>query len=93
MTPSFEAFQKFFEFTGALAVVTGAMAWWRRGSDEEDEMVSNAADTVLDALSDADTVSKIGCVTDRNLRDQLTIEEAIEMNKERELRRFGWKRN
>jgi len=93
MTPSLEAFQKFFEFTGALAVVTGAMAWWRRGSDEEDEMVSNAADTVLGALSDADTVSKIGCVTDRNLRDQLTVEEAIEMNKERELRRFGWKRN
>lgn len=89
----YDIIDKCVEFASATAVLAGAFAWWRKGSDEEDEMVSNAADTVLGALSDADTVSKIGCVTDRNLRDQLTIEEAIEMNKERELRRFGWKRN
>lgn len=80
---------KLFEITGALAVLSGACAWWRRGSDEEDAAVSEAADTVLGALSDADTVRKIDCVTDRNLRDQLTVQEAIELNRERELRRMG----
>jgi len=93
MTPNFEAVSKLFEFTGALSVVTGAMAWWRKGSQDEDEMVSQAADTVIGALSDADTVGKIDTLTTRNLRDQVTVEEAMEMNSERELRRFGWKRN
>ena len=93
MTPNFEAVSRLFEFMGALSVVTGAMAWWRKGSQDEDEMVSQAADTVIGALSDADTVGKIDIITSRNLRDQVTVEEAMEMNSERELRRFGWKRN
>lgn len=93
MTPNLEAVSRFFEFMGALSVVTGAMAWWRKDSPDEDEMVSKAADTVISALSDADTVGKIDIITNRNLRDQLTVEQAMEINTERELRRFGWKRN
>lgn len=89
MTPTVEALSKLFEFTGALSILAGGMAWWRKGSTAEDETVSAAADTVLDALSDADTVRKIDCLTDRNLRDQLTIEQAMELDRERELRRFG----
>lgn len=58
MTPTADLLQKVFELTGALSVLTGAMAWWRKGSTAEDEMVSAAADTVLDALSDADTIAK-----------------------------------
>jgi hypothetical protein len=88
MTPNLEILHRFFEITGALAVATGGMAWWRKGSAEEDQVVSTANDTVLDALSDADTVSKIDCLTNRNLREQLTVGEAIEMDKERQLRRF-----
>lgn len=89
MTPTAELLQKVFELSGALSVLSGAMAWWRKGSAEEDEMVSAAADTLLDALSDADTVGKIGCVTGSDLRSQLTVEQAIEMDRERTLRRFG----
>jgi hypothetical protein len=93
MIPNTETLHRLFEFTGALAVVTGAMAWWRRGSEEEDATVSEAADTVLSALSDADTVNKIDYLTDKNLRDQVTLEQAVEMNEERNLRRWGWGRN
>lgn len=89
MIPVHETMQKLFEITGALAVLAGTMAWWRKGSDEEDAAVSEAADVVLNGLSDADTVNKIGCVTNKNLRDQLSIAEAIELNRERELRRMG----
>lgn len=89
MIPIHETMQKLFEITGALAVLSGAMAWWRRGSAEEDAVMSEAADVVLDGLSDADAVNKIGCVTGKDLRDQLTIEEAIELDRERNLRRFG----
>lgn len=89
MTPGIEALHKFFEFTGALSVLAGAMAWWRKGSVDEDKVVSEAADIVLGTLSDADTVSKVDLHTAKNLRDQLTIEEAIELNRERELRRFS----
>ncbi len=86
--PQHEVIQRFFEFTGALAVITSAMAWWRKDSPADDAMVSEAADVVLGTLSDADTVSKVDLHTAKNLRDQLTIEEAIELNRERELRRF-----
>lgn len=89
MTPQLETLQKLFEFTGALSLLIHGFAWWRKGGAEEDAMVSEAADTVLDALSDADTVNRIDCLTDRNIREQLTIEQAIELDRERELRRFG----
>lgn len=89
MTPNLDVHGKLFEIIGALSVLAGAMAWWRRGSQDEDTVLAEAADTVLDGLSDADTVRKIGCVTDRNLRDQLTVEEAMELDRERQLRRFG----
>lgn len=89
MIPINESMQKLFEITGALAVLSGAMAWWRRGSAEEDAVVSEAADVVLNGLSDADAVSKIGCLTGKDLREQLTVEEAMELDRERELRRFG----
>lgn len=88
MMPSVDVHSKLFEIVGALSVLSGAMAWWRRGSREEDAVFADAADTVLDGLSDADTVGKIGCVTERNLRDQLTVEEAMELDRERQLRRF-----
>lgn len=89
MTPNFEAYAKLFEFMGALSVVSAAMAWWRKGSADEDEMVSEAADTVLSALSDADSTRTVECRAGHNWRDDVSIEEAIEMNDERALRRFA----
>ena len=89
MTPQHtEAIHKLFEFSGALSVLVGAMAWWRKGSQDEDAVVAEAADLVLGALSNADDTRGVECVAGRNWRDQVSVEEAIEMDKERELRRF-----
>lgn len=85
----YDIIDKCVEFASATAVLAGAMAWWRKGSVEEDAMVAKAADTVLDTVSDADTVARVDLHTGRNLRDQLTVAEAIELERERELRRFA----
>lgn len=79
------------KFAAALSVCVAGMAWWRKGSQEEDEVMAEAADVVLDTLSDADKVSKIELHTGRNLRDQLTVEEAEETDKDRRLRRWPWR--
>jgi hypothetical protein len=88
-----ENWQNFGEFMTALSVVTGAMSWWRKGSENDDKVYVQAADLILDSISDADKVNKIKDNTWNDLRDQLSIEEAEEMHEERELRRFGWGRN
>lgn len=81
-------------FATALATATGAIAaWWRRGSEEEDKAVADAADLVLNALVDGDATQVVECRAGRNWRDDLTVAEAEELNRERELRRFGWRRN
>jgi len=84
---------RWFEFVGALTTLAGVFDWLRKDSAAEDEMVVEASNVVLEALSDADGVTKINCVTERNLREQVTIEEAVALGEERDLRGFGWKRN
>lgn len=92
MIPQFD-YSRLFEVIGALSVVSGAMAWWRRDTDAEDATVAAAADTVLDAIADADFCRTTECVTGRDLRAQLTIEEALRLHEERELARMGKARN
>ena len=77
-----------FRFYVCLAVVKGTflMAWWRKGSNEEDEVYAEAASFILDAVSDADGVNMIDQATGRNMRDQMTVEEAEEMYEEGRLR-------
>lgn len=89
MTPQPELFTKLFEFTGALSICISAMAWWRKDGPKSDEVVVEAADVVLSALSDADTTNRVELHTGRDIRSQLTVEEAIEIHEERELRAFG----
>ena len=84
----YDIVDKCVEFAGAMAVLSGAMAWWRKGSTDEDAMVAKAADVVLDTVSNADTVARVDLHTGRNLRDQLTVEQAMELERERELRRM-----
>lgn len=86
-------FAKLFEVLGAMGVVAGAMAWFRQDTEAEDAMVAAAADVVLEAISDADQARTIECVTGRNYRQDLTVEEAIALHEERELRRMGARRN
>lgn len=89
MSMEAEANKVLLEMATALYVLTGAMAWWREGSEEEDDMYAKSADVVLDGLSDADKVAKVSCVTGLELRDQVTVEQAEELDRERKLRRFG----
>ena len=84
---------KLFEVVGAMGVLAGAMAWWRDDTPAADEMVAKAADVVLEALSDADQARTIECVTGRNYREDVTVEEAMRLHDERELRRMGVRRN
>ena len=80
-------------FDAALAIGAAAMAWWRHDTDEEDAMIIAANDLVLESLSDADTTRSVECVTDRNWRDDVTVEEAEALRTESERRRWGWGRN
>lgn len=72
-----------------LALAVGAAAAWlnhKTPDDKEDELISNAHNLVLGMLSDADTTGKVWAVTDRNWRDQLSVAEAEELERERSLR-------
>ena len=78
----------------ALSIATSAPVvaglWHAIGSKREDDaIVSEANDVVLDALSDADTVRTVQLLTDRDLRDQLTVEEAMELHADSEQRKWG----
>lgn len=89
MTPEFNGWEALTKFAEALSIVAGAMAWHRKGSLEEDQVVSESIDVLLEGVSDADSVNKIDLHTGRNIREQLTVEQAEEMAREKELRRFG----
>lgn len=69
------------------------MGFFRKDSKEEDQLVTEAHNVILDTLSNADSVGQIELMTGRNLREQLTVDQAEEMHKERELRGWGWTRN
>ncbi len=71
-------------------VITGIISWLLGDDDDDDELVLEAHDIVLDALSDADRTEVTEVVTGRNWRD---VEQAEELNKERELRKMGKRRN
>jgi hypothetical protein len=63
---------------------------WLSGKNEntDDDTVSECHDYVLDSLSDADRIRTINTITDKDLRDQLTIEQVQKLHDERELRRW-----
>ena len=76
MTPEFNAWGELAKFAGALSVVSGAMAWWRKDSIENDKVVAESCDILIEGVSDADNANKIDLYTGRNVRDQLTVEQA-----------------
>lgn len=63
------------------------------GKAQDDEDVAECHDVVLDTLSDADKIRTIDLHTGKNLRDQLTVEQAIQLDQERTERRTWYKRN
>lgn len=92
MLPEFDAAKTALTLSGSLGILTGLMSWFRKGSQEEDSVVSNAARELLNGISDADLVGKVEDQTKLNLRDQVTLEEAQDWAKDRDLRGF-WRRN
>ena len=64
------------------------MSWWRKGTPQEDEVVSHAAQELIEGVVSADTVSKVELHTGVNLRDQVSIEEIEDWAKDRDIRRM-----
>ncbi len=67
--------------------------WWRKQSPQEDQVVANAAQELINGVTDADMVNKVDLHTGVNLRDQVTIEEIEDWARDRDLRSFGNRRN
>lgn len=80
-------------FEWNLRVWRERMAWFTRNSADEDKVVAQTGELLLGGVSDADQVAKIELANGRNLRDQMTVEEAEEMRRETDLKGWGWKRN
>lgn len=89
MSGAVQVWAHYIALAGLLFKALGSLGDARRADDE----VIDANECVLDALGDADRVRTIECVTDRNLRDQITVEQAQRMAEEAELRRLHGRRN
>ena len=77
------------EFAGAMSVLSGAVAaWWRKDGPSGDEVVSQAADVIIDAATDADLRNRIELHTGKNIGEQVTLEQMEDFHRERELRRM-----
>lgn len=88
-----DAFQEALQIARSTAPIAAGLFGFLGSKREEDAIHAEANDVVLDALSDADQTRTIECLTGSDLRDQVTVEEAIELYEEAERRRFGWKWN
>lgn len=62
--------------------------WWRKGSTEEDEVVSAAANELISGVCDADTVGNVEKNVGINLREQVTVAELQDWAADRDLRRM-----
>jgi hypothetical protein len=62
---------------------------FRRDSHEEDALIAEANNIILDNLSNADSVGQIKLMTGKDLRSQISIEQAEELHREKELRGFS----
>lgn len=89
MLPQYNAQFDLLHLANAFTILTLGFAWWRRGSPEEDQVVSQAATELIEGVSDADRVGKIQNETEINLRDQVTVEEIEDWARDRDLR--GWR--
>lgn len=85
MTPEITAWLQWASISIAL---WGALS--RHGKDDCDVIECN--EYVLDALADADTCRTVECVTDHDLRSQVTVEDAQRLYDEAEAtkRRGRW---
>lgn len=88
-----EAYQVYQAAIMVVSSVALGMAWFRKGSAEEDKMVSDACDVILDVASDADKRRELTVLSGREVGSDLTVEQAQALADERDLRGFGFRRN
>jgi hypothetical protein len=88
MTGKFEAMCFVLRFANLRMILGGQMSWFRKGSAEEDRVVSEAAEELIKGSMDADMVNKVDLHTGINLRDHVTIEEIEDWARDRDLRRM-----
>lgn len=92
---SLETRMRWEEWNTALYIIREGenMGFYRKDSEEEDQIIAEAHSIILDNLSNADSVGQIEIYTGKNLRDQLSVEQAEELYREKELRGYGSRRN
>ena len=64
----------------ALAIFTISLSWLRR--HDKDETTERAHNLVQETLADSDLVRRIEEETGKNIRNQLTVEEMMELEEE-----------
>ena len=69
------------------------MSWMKGKLRLEDKEVLEAHEFVMRSLEDADFCTRIEMATGKNLRDQMSVEEIIEMEREVKLLKMGNERN
>jgi len=87
LAPETNAYLEYISFGVAL---WGALLG-HRGQDEAD--IVECHDAVLDALVDADRTRTVECLTERNWRDQVSLEQAEQLHREREAARHWQQKN
>jgi len=63
------------------------------GNHDNDEEIIAANEYILDALSDRDRAEVIKAITDKDIRSQLSVEQAEALQQEIELLKMGHRRN
>lgn len=76
-----------------MFVILAAFSYWGRNVPPDDKNTAECHEYVLDSLANADMVGKINIVTDKNLRDQMTLSDALELYEEARLTQMGAERN
>ncbi len=91
MNFSLETRLRWMEWNSAMSILQEGLedTGMRRDSHEEDALIVEAHNVILDNLSNADSVGQIELMTGKNLRSQLSVEQAEELYREKELRGFG----
>jgi hypothetical protein len=86
----FSADQSFTIVSSAMLIL---MAWGSGKIRLEDKEVIDAHELIVGSVSDADFCERVKLATGKDLRDQLSVTEIEELNKEVKLLRMGNGRN
>lgn len=89
MTPEFNAWAELAKISALGATLMAG--WWRKGSEAEDNIVSQAAEELIRGACDADFAGKIEDGSGINPRDHVTVEELEDWAKDRDLRGWRWR--